>query len=92
MLEKIDKVCDEFVRPSLLKHYGDIKLLSFEDGILRFKLLGQCSGCPSAKYTVEDIIAGPLMENVPEIKQVMLENTVSDELIGEALKFLKRDK
>ena len=52
MLERIEQVLDEKVRPALRTHDGDIKVVRVEDGVLYFRMLGQCSNCPSAvSYT-----------------------------------------
>ena len=91
-MQKLMKIIDEDVRPILLEHYGDIEVISFEDGVMRFKLLGQCSGCPSAKFTVEDVIEGPLKEKMPEVQEVILENTVSEELLDMARNILNKNK
>lgn len=91
-MEELMKVIDEDIRPILLDHYGDIEVISFEDGIFRFRLLGQCSGCPSAKFTVEDVIEGPLKEKIPEVKEVILENAVSEELLDMARNILGKNK
>lgn len=88
MMDIIEKVVDEDIRPLLMEHYGNIKIISFEDGILRFKLLGECSNCPSAKYTVEDVIEKRLKEKFPEINQVVMDNGVSDELLEMARNLL----
>ena len=48
MLERIEQVLDEKVRPALRTHDGDIKVVRVEDGVLYFRMLGQCSNCPSA--------------------------------------------
>lgn len=91
MIEKIEKVLDEYVRPKLFEHYGDLKLVSFEDGILNIKLLGKCSNCPSAKFTVEDVIEVELKKHIPEIKQVVLDESVSDDLLEFAKKILNHE-
>ncbi len=41
MLEQIEQVLNETVRPQLALHGGDIESLSCEDGVYRFRLLGQ---------------------------------------------------
>ena len=92
MIEKLKKVIDEDIRPALLEHHGDIEIISFEDGIFKFRLVGQCSNCPSAKYTVEEIVEGPLKEKIPEVKEVILENYVSQELIDMAKNILNKTK
>jgi len=89
MISKIEKVLDEKVRESLYSHGGDVEIKSFENGILRVKLLGQCSSCPAAKATNEDLIKYNVMEEIPEVKDVILVEEVSEELLDMARKILK---
>lgn len=90
MFERVEKFIEERIRPYMQGHSGDIELLSVEDGVVSIRLLGQCSGCPSAKYTVEDVIEGSLRKEIPEIKKVIVEQGVSKELLQMARKFLNR--
>ena len=53
IIEKIEAVLEEKVRPSLLAHEGNVQILEFTDGILKIRLTGQCAGCPSARLTTE---------------------------------------
>lgn len=89
-LKIIEEVLDRKVRPALRAHQGDLQVVKYEDGVLTFRLLGQCSNCPSAQLTSENIVAAPLMEELPEIKQVVLDTTVSDEIWETAMDILKR--
>ena len=88
MFAEIEKILELNIRPKLAEHYGNIELVSVKDGIVEVKLLGECSGCLSAKYTVEDLVEAPLKEAIPGIKKVILKNQVSDELLEQARKFL----
>ncbi|WP_315115030.1 NifU family protein [uncultured Clostridium sp.] len=88
MIENIEKIIDSEIRPYLKEHYGDIELLGFHDGIVEVKLIGQCNGCPSAKYTVEDVIESKLKEEFKEVEKVTLINEVSEELLHMARKIL----
>ena len=90
MLEQIEQVLDEKVRPQLALHGGDIQSLSCEDGVYRFRLLGQCSGCPSAYLTTETLIQETLLQTFPELKQVVLVQQVSDDLLNQARAILRR--
>mgnify|MGYP002344314432 FL=1 len=90
VIEEIEKVIDSEIRPHLREHYGDIQLLGINDGVVEIKLVGQCSGCPSAKYTVEDVIESKLKEKFPEIKEVVLINQVSEELLNMAKEILMK--
>ncbi|HHZ01514.1 MAG TPA: NifU family protein [Tissierellia bacterium] len=91
MIGKIEKVLDKYVRPQLAQHYGNVKVLSFENGVLKVKLEGQCSNCPSARFTVEDVIEKEIKEHVPEVERVALIEGVSDELMSFARKILNKE-
>lgn len=89
-IEEIEKVLDEKVRPDLSLHGGDIRIEKLEDGVLHVRMLGHCSGCPSAELTMENLVNTELKEAFPELKQVVLVAGVSDDLIAEARKMLSR--
>jgi Fe-S cluster biogenesis protein NfuA len=88
MFSEIEKVLEAKVRPYLAEHYGNIELVSVHEGIVEVKLFGQCKGCLSAKYTIEDVVESALKEAIPAIKKVMLRNEISEELMEQARKFL----
>lgn len=88
MIKKIENVLDKYVRPQLSEHYGDVKVLNFKDGVLEIRLTGKCSSCPSANFTVEDVIDKKVRERVPEVKKVVLIQGVSDDLLAFAKKVL----
>lgn len=89
MMEQIEQVLDQRVRPYLHGHGGEVMVVSLEDGILRVKLLGQCSGCPSATLTTEQIIQEEVCQAVPEVKQVVLIQEVSQDLLDQARAILR---
>lgn len=91
MQENIEQIIDQFIRPHLLKHYGDMQVINFNDGVLKIKLMGQCSNCPSSKYTVENIIENELKKYVSEFKDVVLINGVSEELLNFAKMILSNE-
>lgn len=91
MFEKVERILEEKVRPYLKQHYGNVQLVSVYDGVARIKLTGQCKNCPSAKLTVENIIETALKSNLEDIKEVVLINEVSEELIEIARKLLRHD-
>lgn len=92
MIDKIELVLNKDVRPKLKEHFGDVQVLSYENNILKIKLIGQCSNCPSAKSTVENVIEEELIKQIPEIQQVVLIEGVSDELLEFAKKILNHKK
>lgn len=88
-MEQIEQVLDRQVRPYLHSHGGEVEVVNLEDGILRVRLLGHCSGCPSATLTTEQIIQEEVCQAVPEVKQVVLIQEVSEDLLEQARAILR---
>lgn len=89
---KLEEILNDLVRPQLMLHGGDIETVSVAEGVFRFRLLGQCAGCPSAALTTENLVAQAVMQALPEIKQVVLVQGVSEHLLQQAKALLKKDK
>lgn len=88
MLKKIEKVLEERVRPQLSAHEGNVEIAGFDDGILKIRLTGRCSGCPSAKLTTEEMIGRIIHEELPEVKDTILISETGQELLDFAKKLL----
>ena len=89
MYEELETVLDQYVRPRLRDHGGGLEVLSLEDGILRFRLTGACSGCPAADLTTEELIREEVSAHIPAIRQVVLVQGTSQELIDQARAILR---
>lgn len=72
MRDKIEKALEK-IRPALQADGGDIALIDVDEakGIVKVQLKGACSGCPSAQITLQMGVERAIMEEVPEIKQVI---------------------
>lgn len=92
MYNRVNSIINEKVRPALKEHNGYIELVDVKDGVVTVKLLGQCSGCPSAKFTLEHVVQTTLQNGVPEIKEVIATHEVSEELLDMARKILSKNK
>lgn len=68
--EKISEVIEQ-IRPFLISDGGNIELIKVEDNIVYIKLLGACSGCPMSKITLKNLVEKAIIEEVPEIKEVI---------------------
>ena len=91
-ISKIEEVLDERVRPSLAQHGGDIRIEKLEENVLHVRMHGQCSGCPSAELTLEELVSTELKDAFPELKQVVLVTGVSDDLIAQARQIMRQRK
>jgi len=61
------------IRPALQADGGDIELVDVDEekGIVRVRLQGACSGCPSAQVTLAMGVERAIKEKVPSIKEVL---------------------
>lgn len=89
--ERLYEVLEQEVRPALLEHEGDLEVVSLEGGVLKIRLLGRCSGCPSARLTTEEMIAAKVKARMPEVTDVVLVQEVSEELWDFAKKVLRHE-
>lgn len=58
------------IRPAVKKDGGDIKFISFEDGIVLVEMQGSCKGCPYAMRTLKDGVERILKTYIPEVREV----------------------
>ena len=88
MEEKIQKIIDEVVNVQLNMHGGSATLTKYEDGVAWVKFLGACASCMSSSDTLELVVKESIMQALPEVKDVVLDNTVSEDLLDMARKIL----
>ena len=55
----------EQVRPYLHEHGGEVEVLAVEQGVVRVRLSGACSGCTSASETLRHGVEEALREGLP---------------------------
>jgi Fe-S cluster biogenesis protein NfuA len=70
-IKKIKTILEEYIRPALEQDGGAITYHSFQDGIVKVKLQGSCSGCPSSMITLKAGIENLFTRMMPgEVKSV----------------------
>lgn len=70
-IKKIKTILDEYIRPAVEQDGGAITYHSFQDGIVKVKLQGSCSGCPSSTVTLKAGIENLFTRMMPgEVKAV----------------------
>ncbi len=69
-IQKIKDVLENKVRPAVAKDGGDIQFVSFNNGKVKVKLKGSCSGCPSSVMTLKQGVQNLLCHYVKEVKSV----------------------
>jgi Fe-S cluster biogenesis protein NfuA/nitrite reductase/ring-hydroxylating ferredoxin subunit len=71
---RVQSALDE-VRPYLDSHGGDVELLAVDDTVVRLRMEGSCSGCPSSAMTLKLAIEQAIAKSAPEIESVEAEGT-----------------
>ena len=69
--DKIISILDEYVRPAVENDGGAITFDSFIEGVVKVRLQGACSGCPSSTVTLKNGIENLLKRMVPEVQEVV---------------------
>ena len=66
----------EKIRPFIQADGGDVVLTRIEDSVAYVKVFGACVGCSTLDFTLKEAIERIVMEEVPEISEVRLEDMV----------------
>ncbi|GMH10226.1 hypothetical protein Nepgr_012067 [Nepenthes gracilis] len=77
----IKELLETRIRPAVQDDGGDIEYCGFdpETGIVKLRMQGACSGCPSSSVTLKSGIENMMMHYVPEVKGVEQESDGEDE-------------
>ena len=70
MKEKVEITLAQ-IRPALQADGGDVELVDVNEGVVRLRLEGACSGCPMATMTLRHGIERVLKQQIPEVKEVV---------------------
>ena len=70
IIEQINDLLDERVRPAVAGDGGDIAYRGYKDGVVYLTMQGACSGCPSSTATLKHGIEGLLKHYIPEVTEV----------------------
>lgn len=82
MEEQVRNVIENTINPELLKHNGWIELTELTEEAAYVRFRGACSGCLSIYDTLNEVVKPKLMGAVQEIRDVMISDEVSEELIA----------
>jgi Fe-S cluster biogenesis protein NfuA/nitrite reductase/ring-hydroxylating ferredoxin subunit len=66
----------EEVRPYMESHKGGVELVSIDEGVVRLRLEGSCSGCPSSTMTLKLAIEDAIHKAAPDVEEIVAEGAV----------------
>jgi Fe-S cluster biogenesis protein NfuA len=70
IVTQIKELLDTRVRPAVAGDGGDIVFRGFREGVVRLRMQGACSGCPSSRATLKHGVETMLRHYVPEVVRV----------------------
>eukprot|EP00050_Salpingoeca_kvevrii_P007200 m.294482 g.294482 ORF g.294482 m.294482 type:complete len:261 (-) comp13001_c0_seq1:891-1673(-) len=83
---QIKELLDTRIRPAVQEDGGDILYMGFENGIVKLKLQGACTSCPSSEVTLRHGVEQMLMHYIVEVDGVeQVEDTELDRINNEVL-------
>ncbi|KAM9364631.1 NFU1 iron-sulfur cluster scaffold homolog, mitochondrial [Pholidichthys leucotaenia] len=66
----IKELLDTRIRPTVQEDGGDVIFKGFENGTVKLKLVGSCTGCPSSTVTLKNGIQNMMQFYIPEVDKV----------------------
>lgn len=63
----IKELLDTRIRPTVQEDGGDIIFMGYDDGIVKLKLQGACTSCPSSIVTLKNGVQNMLQFYIPEV-------------------------
>lgn len=88
----VEQILDDHVRAKLAEHGGNVSVSEIRDGVVYIRLSGHCSGCPSASYTLENLIKEEILARTDLVRDVRLQEEVSEELYAFAKALLRQKR
>ncbi|XP_064556101.1 NFU1 iron-sulfur cluster scaffold homolog, mitochondrial [Drosophila montana] len=67
----IKELLDTRIRPTVQEDGGDIVFMGYENGIVKLKMQGSCSSCPSSIVTLKNGVQNMLQFYIPEVESVV---------------------
>ncbi|KAL1394273.1 hypothetical protein pipiens_012075 [Culex pipiens pipiens] len=69
-VQMIKELLDTRIRPTVQEDGGDIIYMGYEDGVVKLKMQGSCSSCPSSIVTLKNGVQNMLQFYIPEVVSV----------------------
>ncbi|KAK7112707.1 NFU1 iron-sulfur cluster scaffold homolog, mitochondrial-like [Littorina saxatilis] len=85
----IKELLDTRIRPTVQEDGGDIVYMGFEEGIVKLKMQGSCSSCPSSIVTLKNGVQNMLQFYIPEVEGVEQVTDEVDDMTNEEFRKLE---
>ncbi len=69
--DRVKQVIEMQVNPAIASHGGSVTLIEVRDDVVYLEMMGGCQGCGMAAVTLAQGIRRIIMENVPEVRDIV---------------------
>uniref|UniRef100_A0A3Q2FVP7 NFU1 iron-sulfur cluster scaffold homolog, mitochondrial n=1 Tax=Cyprinodon variegatus TaxID=28743 RepID=A0A3Q2FVP7_CYPVA len=90
IVSMIKELLDTRIRPTVQEDGGDVIFKGFENGTVKLKLVGSCTGCPSSTVTLKNGIQNMLQFYIPEVDNVEQVEDEVDEINAKVFEEVER--
>jgi len=87
---KIGEIIHTYINPTLQEHKGWVEPEEWKDGVLTLRFRGACAGCDGIRRTMDEFVIPTLKSHVPKIKNVRLNEDISQDLYDLALSLFSK--
>lgn len=70
IVKQIKELIDTKIRPTIQEDGGDLEFVSYQDNIVKLRLQGACTSCPSSIVTLQSGVKNMLKFYIPEVVDV----------------------
>lgn len=71
VIKEIKELIIDRIRPTIQEDGGDLEFVAYEDNIVKIRLQGACTSCPSSVVTLKGGIKNMLQYYIPEVRDVV---------------------
>ena len=71
MRQKIQKLLDEKINPSVATHGGQISVVDYVNRVVYISMNGGCQGCASSKATLKGGVEQAIFGAFPKVREVL---------------------
>ncbi|XP_032665456.1 NFU1 iron-sulfur cluster scaffold homolog, mitochondrial-like [Odontomachus brunneus] len=80
VVQMIKELLDTRIRPTVQEDGGDIVFMGFEEGIVKLKMQGSCTNCPSSVVTLRNGVQNMMQFYIPEVLGVIQVEDETDKI------------
>ncbi|XP_012231761.1 NFU1 iron-sulfur cluster scaffold homolog, mitochondrial-like [Linepithema humile] len=91
IVQMIKELLDTRIRPTVQEDGGDIVFMGFEEGVVKLKMQGSCTNCPSSVVTLRNGVQNMMQFYIPEVLGVIQVEDEADKITEKEFQKLEQN-